>query len=892
MCGTLRLLDTALEGRYRIERQLGEGGMATVYLAEDLKHERQVAIKVLKPELAAVIGGERFLAEIRTTANLQHPHILPLFDSGEADGFLFYVMPLLEGHSLRERLANERQLPVQEALAIAKAVAGALDYAHRRGVIHRDIKPANILLHDGQPIVADFGIALAVSAAGGDRMTETGLSLGTPGYMSPEQATADHDPGPQSDIYSLGCVLYEMLTGEPPFTGPSTQAILGKLIMGNPTLPTEHRPAVPVHVEAAVLQALEKLPADRFQSAAAFSEALDNTGLWHPRQSGATGPRAEKSWLSQRASQVALAVALVALAWAGYSTFTRPEPEPRPVIRDQLGDLGADYPMFLALSPNGRFLGWKALNTQRFYLRRLDSEEVLSLGPPQLGHVAAFSPDSRWLLAHMGSQGGMVRVSVGDGRVSRILDDSSGGGPMDWTEDGILYRSSDSIMLLDSVGGTAARVTDAEPDGERLGDAVLIPGGRYLLYHTGVPLEESEIRVYDTRTGDRRTLVSRGVSPSFVPPDHLFFLTADRTLHAVPFDPATATLEGQPYPVQDSVFIREGSYIQTAYDVSESGDAVFLIGGVDVLSERRRMVRVNPDGTETPLSLPPGEIGGGRLAPDGRTLAYTRDDRIHIFDPILSLDEPIPNETDDFSPVDAFDPTWDPSGERLAYVARGPGRLELMVYRLGDDEPVRIPMSVPYSWLAPVAWTPDGEGLVLNVEHREGDEWEWDVVIAHLGTDTAVVEPYLPGVWNDRGGALSPDGDWLVYRSDEGGPGHLYARSFPEPGPAIEVLPPDPEEGRQLRGQPMWSPEGDAIYWHTESAMMATEVTLGATLEVGETRQILAGEFWGFELAPDGNFIVTRPVTDGVEVADASPPRLIHVSNFLRHVRSLRDGGN
>jgi serine/threonine-protein kinase len=196
-------INQALSGRYRVERELGEGGMATVYLAHDERHDRKVALKVLKPELAAVMGGERFLTEIRTTANLQHPHILPLFDSGEADGVLFYVMPFVKGESLRAKLDRDKQLSVDDAVRIAKAVAGALDHAHRQGVIHRDIKPANILLQDGQPMVADFGIALAVSAAGGGRLTETGLSLGTPFYMSPEQATADRDPGPQSDVYSL-----------------------------------------------------------------------------------------------------------------------------------------------------------------------------------------------------------------------------------------------------------------------------------------------------------------------------------------------------------------------------------------------------------------------------------------------------------------------------------------------------------------------------------------------------------------------------------------------------------------------------------------------------------------------------------------------------------------
>ena len=267
-------LNAALEGRYAIDRELGEGGMATVYLADDLKHERKVALKVLRPELAAVVGAERFLAEIKTTANLTHPHILPLFDSGEADGFLFYVMPYLEGETLRDRIDREKQLAVEEAVRIATAVASALDHAHRHKVIHRDIKPGNILLQDGQPVVLDFGIALALGVAGGTRLTETGLSVGTPFYMSPEQATGDQEVGASTDTYALGSVLYEMLVGEPPYPGATAQAVLGKIIAGKPVSATEQRPSIPAHVDAAVRKALEKLPADRFTSAQDLMRAL------------------------------------------------------------------------------------------------------------------------------------------------------------------------------------------------------------------------------------------------------------------------------------------------------------------------------------------------------------------------------------------------------------------------------------------------------------------------------------------------------------------------------------------------------------------------------------------------------------------------------------------
>src|SRR6476659_4076050 len=300
-------LTIALADRYRVQRELGEGGMATVYLAQDLKHDRRVAIKVLKPELAVVIGAGRFLREIKTIATLQHPHILGLIDSGEVNGTAYYVMPFVEGESLRDRLRREKQLPIADAVRIATEVASALDYAHRHGVIHRDIKPENILLHDGQALVADFGIALAVSHAGGSRMTETGMSLGTPHYMSPEQATGERDITARSDVYALGCVTYEMLIGDPPFTGSTAQAIVAKVLTADPAPLTAQRRSVSPQVEAAVLTALEKLPADRFGTPAEFAAALNG------RSDGTTVRSIPVRTRAPRAAIVAGSLALAAL---------------------------------------------------------------------------------------------------------------------------------------------------------------------------------------------------------------------------------------------------------------------------------------------------------------------------------------------------------------------------------------------------------------------------------------------------------------------------------------------------------------------------------------------------------------------------------------------------
>src|SRR3954469_9161460 len=271
-------LERALSDRYTIERELGRGGMATVFLATDARHHRKVAVKVLHPQLSAGIGSRRFLKEIEVTASLQHPHILPLFDSGDAAGQLYYVMPFVDGETLRTRLDREKQLPIDDAIRIASEVASALEYAHRHRVVHRDIKPENILLHDGAALVADFGIALAVQDAGSERMTQTGLSLGTPQYMAPEQAMGDRSVGHRADIYALGAVTYEMLVGEPPFTGPTAQAIVAKLVTDEPVPPSRQRRSISPALEDAVLRALEKLPADRWPSAQAFVDAMTGTG--------------------------------------------------------------------------------------------------------------------------------------------------------------------------------------------------------------------------------------------------------------------------------------------------------------------------------------------------------------------------------------------------------------------------------------------------------------------------------------------------------------------------------------------------------------------------------------------------------------------------------------
>jgi serine/threonine protein kinase len=410
--------------------------MATVYLAHDAKHDRDVAIKVLHPELGAVLGADRFLSEIRTTARLQHPHILPLLDSGDAGGLLYYVMPLVTGETLRARLESERQLPVTDAVSITREVADALGYAHGLGVIHRDIKPENILLQGGHALVADFGIALAVQSAGGARMTQTGLSLGTPQYMSPEQAMGERVIDARSDIYSLGVVTYEMLTGQPPFTGSTVQAIVARVMTEKPAPIATIRDTVPPHVEHAVLKALAKLPADRFGSAAAFSAALDAHSTFASHLAATAGPRpgTRRTMWDRIRDPLALASAAVALVAAAAAVRWRPRDSgdaPLPVTRfelvfpDSVAALSA-VPIPGAISPDGSTIaafGVVASSKESsLYLRRTDQLGLRLIPGTEQAFEPAFSPDGSWL-AYMRTDGDvqhLVKYRLADGKTEIV----------------------------------------------------------------------------------------------------------------------------------------------------------------------------------------------------------------------------------------------------------------------------------------------------------------------------------------------------------------------------------------------------------------------------------------------------------------------------------------
>ena len=637
-------LTAALSDRYRIERELGQGGMATVYLAEDLKHKRKVALKVLKPELAAVLGAERFVQEITTTASLQHPHILPLFDSGTANGFLYYVMPFIDGETLRAKLDRETQLGVDDAVGIARDVASALQYAHQQGVIHRDIKPENILLHDGRPMVADFGIALAVSAAAGGRMTETGLSLGTPHYMSPEQATAEKEISGRSDVYSLATVLYEMLAGQPPHLGGSAQQIIMKIIAEPVEVVTRYRKSVPLNVAAALAKALEKLPADRFDSAKAFSDALVNpafattfatTGVT-ASTSGSRGARVStRMWIGIAVVMVAAMLGALALGRTRGGSSSRDASESRfwsIALPDSAPFVAGvdDYAIAwrsLDISADGRRVvyGTSIDGVQRFFIARTDDGTVKAIPNGSGGVAPLFSPDGRSVL--FGTSRELRRLSLADGLAVRV---SAWNSITSFTWGGAdRVFAKVSYGCLESVAAVGNGQLQQLPKGGCRNGTIAATAQRSDILVESVDIG---IALVDATTGASRLV--HGVEPAgsdtllnvvygrnalVVAARYLIFIR-DSTLFAAPIDLDRARLTGPPVPIVTGVRT-EGSSASAQIAVSASGTAVWAGGGD---ADRSRFVWVSRDGRilDT-LSIPAERFTSFALSSDGNRVAYS-----------------------------------------------------------------------------------------------------------------------------------------------------------------------------------------------------------------------------------------------------------------------------
>ena len=804
----------ALSDRYVLERELGHGGMAIVYLAHDLRHDRRIALKVLRPELAAIIGAERFLAEIKTTANLQHPHILPLFDSGEANSFLFYVMPYVEGESLRERLRREQQLPIPDALRTIAEVAGALDYAHRHGIIHRDIKPENILLHDQSALVADFGIARAVSRAGAARLTETGMSLGTPHYMSPEQAMGEREITARSDVYALGAVAYEMLVGEPPFTGATAQAIVARVLTEQPRALIPQRHTVPPYVEAAVLTALEKLPADRFASAGDFVKALTADGA---RVSTAREPRQKTRTVRRR---IPVAIPLL-LGTVGIGTFFlgtwKGARAGRPLEFGQSVQLTTDPGLEVqpAISPDGRAVAFAAGTSSgtRIYVRQVAEGRVSPLTDDTTISQAhpRWSPDGTRIL-FLAQQAAFSAPASGGPARQEIPARS--GGPVtsaDWAPDGrtIAYAVADSVFIKDTAGATRLLAGIFEPslcawspDGALI--ACASGNANYLDVGSDLGnLSPNRIVVCRVSDGSVTTVTdstSLNVSPAWSPDGRWLYYVSNRRgqrdAYALRIS-RSGEVSGEPRRLSTGL---------GAQSISISADGARI--AYAVYSDRANIWSLplpsRPPVTAAdaaPVTRENQIIESARVSRDGRWLYYDSDrsGNADIYRMALPRGEPERLTSD---PADDFVPDPSPEGREIAFHSWRAGSRDIYVLPL-DGRPVQRVTSSPGHEMVGV-WSPDGSAIAYQGGYEDGSIW-----IVRRRRDGSWGEPVqrLTTGYSPR---WSPDGKRLAYVTGRTG-GSLGVIPV-DSGPARLLL--DASQPRQPRAAwPYWSEDGRQLYF-------------------------------------------------------------------------------
>jgi len=825
-------LTAALADRYRIQRELGQGGMATVYLAEDLKHDRKVALKVLKPELAAVLGAERFVVEIKTTASLQHPHILPLFDSGTADGFLFYVMPYIEGETLRGKLDRETQLGVDEAVRIASDVASALHYAHTHGVIHRDIKPENILLHDGRPMVADFGIALAVSAAAGGRMTETGLSLGTPHYMSPEQATAEKEITGRSDVYSLGSVLYEMLTGDPPHTGSSAQQIIMKIITEPADPVTRVRKSVPPNVAAAVGKALVKLPADRFESAKAFAEALANPAFrTEASLAGAPGApggaRVEAHWKRSAAILGVTTLAFGALAaWA----LLRPDMTVREVglLPTAPIHLAASFRSF-SVSHDGSFVVYvaRADGATQLWLRALRGSETRPIAGTE-GAVGApiLSPDDKRVAFQAGSDLKVVALDGGPATTFAQVQDPHGA---EWLADGRIVLGDQDGRLVRWIDVATGATREIESfyclHPQLIDDDHALCGGGAQKYAALIDLRQP-LR----KPAFRQVREGAGSGPQFLLGSH-FRLVDERYLVYMALDGklmGTRILDRDSLTVGRSVpltpNIRRSAYSGVGqYTISNDGTLTYVPG---LNADIGRLVRVARNGRLDSLRVDAAAFLRFTPSPDGRRLAGVVEGTQHQEMRVYDLESGTHETYDTGFYLGAA--AWSPDGRSLAYVKQDdPDRERVLLRRLDAPGAPRLLATVEPAEGAQVSQFISPSTIVVGTAGQKVGMLVIDAAASPATIDSVPVVGLFA--------SISPDRRWIVHQAN---------------GVTGVILQPWPARDRRYLvdadgSEPRWSLTNEIGYLShyktagvTAASMYRVRIDPGAASPVGRREQV------------------------------------------------------
>jgi serine/threonine-protein kinase len=749
-------------------------------------------------------------------------------------------------------LDRETQLGIEEAVKITTEVADALDYAHRHNVIHRDIKPENILLHDGRPMVADFGIALAVSAAAGGRMTETGMSLGTPHYMSPEQATADRDPTNRSDIYSLGSVLYEMLTGEPPHMGTSAQQIIMKIVTEPAAPVTELRKSVPANVAAAVAKSLEKLAADRFGTAKEFAVALADPRFQSPATRAETPIREPGIRRSDRVAVVAVIVAAVSAVVAVWALL-RPLP-PQPVLRVSVA-LPAGQEIAtgwlsppIALSADGSTLAYLGPHdgpTWQIWVRRRDELNAA----PVRGTVSAvdlvLSGDGSEVAFTTGSPGPLRVVQI-DGGAGRTVADSAMWGSLDWGDDGAIYYQNPNrgMSRVSAGGGSPEVLTDPTASGE---PPVLqlwvdaLPGARGAVFSGGSLVSpQRDIASVRFETGEIKVLVS-GTQARYATSGHLLWTTADGVLMAAPFDLEKLELTGPSEALLQDVHL--GVFGSAHFAVSESGAMVYRTGTIGTQFEP---VWVERDGTAREIAAGwqvPGHIGslGIALSPDGRRLALSLRGDFGTDVWVRELPGGAPSRLTFDGP--AARPSWTPDGRSVVYLAnRGSNRIREVWQKVADGSSQEELVVSDQRQIDEVIYSHDGAWVV----YRLGAGAQRDLYALQPGRDT-IGQSLLTGDYEEKAPALSPDDRWLAYVSDESGREEVYVRPFPNVAETRWLV--STEGGTE----PVWARSGEELF-------------SGATFSTGRQQVLFDASGYGadpnhvvYDISPDDRrFVMLR----------------------------------
>ena len=860
--GDVTRLASALSDRYRIARELGAGGMATVYLAEDVRHRRRVALKLLHPELSAVLGPERFLKEIELTASLQHPHILPLFDSGSVDGQLYYVMPYVDGQTLRARLEREGQLPVGHATRIAREVADALQYAHERGIVHRDIKPENILLQGEHALVTDCGIALAVEHAGGQRMTQTGLSLGTPQYMAPEQAMGEKTVDARADVYALGVVTYEMLAGEPPFTGPNAQAIVARVLTEKPRTLAEQRDTVPPSVNAAVLTALHKLPADRFATAAEFAAALADA---RAEPGGAPAYRATRGpgLPGTRRATIALAAVCVVTTVAAIAGWLRrPERVEQPLVRFTIPLAGEDvarqpgsYGPRLAISPDGQrvaFVGPSPLERQ-VYVRALGDPAPRAVAGTEGAYQPVFSPDGASLAFVVGDL--IRRTELASGRISTVCTLPRGNELVDgmaWGDDDsllVIQGRRDQVLRIAASGGSP-RVLRLARDTTAAGRPVLmfwpdvLPGGATAVVN--VNDGDVKLQLLSLRTGRRTDLMAGNVFARYAHPGRLIVQNEDLSVSAVPFDASAGRVTGSPVVILPSLLQTVGNAGEFA--VSRTGVFAYIPGG----APRRTVVSVDRTGRPEVLIAKPGAYDDARFSPDGSRVVLdegigSRRD-LWLYDIARATMSRLTFESDNFFPA------WSPDGRRIAFTSRRAGPAGIFVISAdGASAPRALVNTSVLSFSG--SFSPDGRTLYYR---RTDPKLGFDLFSVGVDDTAHVERAVLQTRFNESAPMVSPNGHLLAYVSDESGRSEIYVRRLDGTGSRWLVT----TNGGM---EPLWRRDGGELYFRRGPDVFAVSVQGDAPPRFGNAVKLFSGSYvantrsTNFDVSPDGKrFLMIR----------------------------------